>query len=502
MKLLIIKRPISPGLLAGYVLAGILFAFFSIWVTSLPTKHYAAVMGIVILSFPLLFFFLLVADNTRERLVCFSVFTLGIGIPFNLDYNFFYRDYVGVTSFDISVTLLSAMMILLLLMREARLNIDKPDGFRFQNHLVTTNAILLYILACFLSLNNAEYYTLSFLELGRMLELLFLYFIVSNLKKQKYLNILALSLALGMALEGIIAVYQWKTGHTLGLYIFGEKKVELQDIGFIANRASGTIGNPNILGYYFEILIPFVFALFIAEKKVFFKLFYMLSLLLGCAGIYATLSRGAWMTLPISSAMIFLIMFKDRLLRISTAIWAWVLIMLAAIILVAAFPTIQKRFTHYDYGSANTRGPLNEAAFSVVKQFPVFGVGINNLAKVFKKYDQTGYSAMFVGKDHVVHNMYFHIWTETGTVGLLAFLSIFISVLWTAFLIMFKVSRFERAMIAGFAIGIVAQLLHASVDPGFKIMMNVSMLVYTAIGVIAAIHLKYKNEQTATKTAS
>jgi O-antigen ligase len=277
--------------------------------------------------------------------------------------------------------------------------------------------------------------------------------------------------------------------------VLGEKSVELQDIGFVANRASGTIGNPNILGYYFEILIPFVFALFVVEKRKFFKMIYLFSLLWGYAGIYATLSRGAWMTVPFSTALVFIIMFKDRLLRISTAIWAWSMLIMAFTVLVVAFPTIQKRFTHYDYGSAKTRRPLNEAAFSVVKQFPVFGVGINNLAKVFKKYDQTGYSAMFIGKDHVVHNMYFHIWTETGTVGLLAFISIFAVTLWSAFRIMFKVSRWHRAFLGGLSAGIIAQMIHAMVDPGFKIMMNVSMLVYTAIGVIAAINIMYRYQQ-------
>lgn len=495
MSLILNNREIHKGWIWLYIVAGIFFAFLSIWASTLQLKYYAALVGGTAVFFPLLFVFLLVADNTRQRLICFFVFTLALGIPFNLDYNFFYRDYVGVTSLDISVTLVSAAAILLLLMHEARIDQYKHNGFKFRTFKPITTAIIFYILCCFLSLNNSEYYDLSFLELGRMISLLFLFWTVSNLQSRKYLNVLAITLSVGMALEGCIAVYQWKTGNSLGLQMFGEKAVELQDIGFVANRATGTIGNPNILGYYFEILIPFVFAMFIAEKKVFLKLWYLVSLLCGCVGIYATLSRGAWMTVPLSGVMVFFIMFKDRMLRISTAIWAWVIVMLAAVVLITAFPTIQKRFTHYDYGSAKTRGPLNEAAFSVVKQFPVFGVGINNLAKVFKKYDQTGYSAMFVGKNHVVHNMYFHIWTETGTVGLIAFISIFIAALWSAFRILFKVSRWERAILGGLATGIIAQLIHASVDPGFKIMMNVSMLVYTAIGVIAAVNLKYQQER-------
>lgn len=482
------------GRLLLYILSGILLAGIAVWATFLPSKYYAAIMGATAISFPLLFTFLLVASNTRHRILCFLIFTFGMGIPFNLDYNFFYRDYVGVTSLDISLSIISVTMIFTLLMYEQKSSQGQSHTFQFQNLKTISNAILFYIMCGLLSLKNSSYYDLVFLEFGRMVSLFFVFYVVMNLQRRKYLNMLAITLSLGMALEGIIAVYQWKTGNTLGLQVFGEKAIELQDIGFVANRASGTIGNPNILGYYFEILIPFVFALFIAERRILLKLWYCVALGIGCAGIYATLSRGAWMTLPLSCTFVFFIMFKDRMMRISTAIWAWILLMLASILLILAFPTIYKRFTHYDYGSAETRGPLNEAAFSVVKQFPVFGVGLNNLAKVFKKYDQTGYSAMFVGKDHVVHNMYFHIWTEVGTLGLLAFLSIFLSTLWTGFTVVFKVPRWDRAIIGGLMAGIMAQLLHASVDPGFKIMMNVSMLVYSAIGMIAAVKIIYMKE--------
>ncbi len=110
------------------------------------------------------------------------------------------------------------------------------------------------------------------------------------------------------------------------------------------------------------------------------------------------------MTLPLSITLVFLVMFRGRFLRISTFIWVWCASLVFCCILAVSFDVVYDRFTHDDYGSAKTRGPLNEAAFSVIRQFPVFGVGLNNMAMVFKKYDKTGYSRMFVGKNHVVHN--------------------------------------------------------------------------------------------------
>ncbi len=45
----------------------------------------------------------------------------------------------------------------------------------------------------------------------------------------------------------------------IGLQAFGEKEVILQDIGMVVKRATGTIGDPNIFGYFFEMLIPLSF---------------------------------------------------------------------------------------------------------------------------------------------------------------------------------------------------------------------------------------------------
>ncbi|MDP3564344.1 MAG: O-antigen ligase family protein, partial [Methanoregula sp.] len=255
--------------------------------------------------------------------------------------------------------------------------------------------------------------------------------------------------------------------------------------------------DPNIFGYFFEMIIPLTFAMFIAERRILIKCWYFFSACLGCAGIYTTLSRGAWMTLPLTGGLVFLVMFRDRFLRLSTFIWVWFAALAISLILVVSFPVVYNRFTHDDYGSADTRGPLNEAAFSVIKQFPLFGVGLNNMAMVFKKYDTTGYSRMFVGKNHVVHNMYLQIWTEVGTVGIIAFLYLLIIVIYTGYYHLFRVHYWDRGILAGVTAGIIAQSIHALVDPGFKTMMNVSMLFYTYIGLIGAISIIYRNEKAA-----
>ena len=476
-----------------YILSGVFLGAFALKISALPGKYYLGIVGATFVMAPATYIYLIISPHTKTRLLALFVAMFTFGIAFNLDYNFFYRDYVGVTSVDLSVSLLSLMVVFGFLVYDARLSYE--GTYHFHVNAKIFYALMMYIGAGTLSIISAEHLDLSFLELARLVSLLFLMFVVMNLQDRKYIDILLLSLSVCVVLEAGIGLYQFKTGHTLGLHVFGEKEVILQDIGFVARRATGTIGDPNIFGYFFEMLIPLMFAMFIVERRLWIKSWYAFASCMGCVGIYTTLSRGAWMTLPISVILVFLILFRGRFLRLSTIIWIWCAAFVFSAILFASFPVVYKRFTHDDYGSADTRGPLNEAAFSVIRQFPVFGVGLNNMAIVFKKYDTTGYSRMFVGKNHVVHNLYLQIWTEVGTVGLAAFLWMLIVSLYTAFRHFYKVHYWDRGVLAGLATGILAQTIHGMVDPGFKIMMNMSMLFYTYIGLIGAISILYRTEK-------
>jgi hypothetical protein len=464
-------------------------------VTDLPTKYFLGILGAILFLAPAAYLYLIISTQTKTRLICLFVATFTLGIAFNLDYNFFYRDYVGVTSVDVSVSLLSLLVLFGFFAYAAKLSYEGNYQFHINGKIFF--AFLLYIAAGFLSIVAADYLDLSLLEIVRLLSLLFLVFVIMNFQDRKYIDVLLLCLSIDLVLESCLGFYQFKTGKMLGLQVFGEKQVLLQDIGFVAKRSTGTIGDPNIFGYFFEMLIPLMFAMFIAERRFLIKCWYFFAAGIGCAGIYTTLSRGAWMTIPISFTLVFLIMFRGRFLRLSTFIWVWCAALVFSAILVVSFPVVYDRFTHDDYGSADTRKPLNEAAFSVIRQFPVFGVGLNNMASVFKKYDTTGYSRMFVGKNHVVHNMYLQIWSEVGTLGIAAFLLMLATVLSTAFHHLYRVHYWDRGILAGGAAGIMAQGMHAMVDPGFKTMMNMSMLFYTFIGLIGAVSIIYRNEKAA-----
>ena len=138
------------------------------------------------------------------------------------------------------------------------------------------------------------------------------------------------------------------------------------------------------------------------------------------------------------------------------------------------------------------RWPLVRAAFSVVKQFPVFGVGLNNLGNAFPRYDTTHYSRVFGPVNHVVHNLYMLVWAEVGTVGLLAFLWSFIGPFWIALRAYRSADPFIKGIAVGGSAGLVAHLIHGLFDPGFKLSLPISSLIACQIGMIGAAYLMTK----------
>ena len=235
---------------------------------------------------------------------------MGLGIPFNLDINLFYRVYVGVTSVDIGMSLICAIILYGIFFYQ---HIREGEGPLFRSNKLLFWAPLLIWGAGFLSFYNASSPELVVLELVRLSMLFLIFFIIMNLRSRDQITTFAVSLAIGVIMEGVIAYYQFKTGRPLGLAVVGEK---LAPAGFgYLTRAGGTIGHPNIMAYYFEMLIPFTLAMFMAEERASLKALYLVATATGLLGIYTTMSRGSWITIPVSLPLVFIVMYSRKLVQ-------------------------------------------------------------------------------------------------------------------------------------------------------------------------------------------
>jgi len=480
------------------VLLGVAGSLLAAQVAALEVKYVIALVG------ALAALAVFAATRTSARLQVLLVVCLALTIPVNLDVNFLFRPHIGgAPSISVSASMLCALALLSVWLYRYRTGEVRPLMVREPTIMWAT---LLFMGIGVLSLWNAPHRDLVLLEEVRLTTLFITMMVVMNLRSRQLLRTFVLFLTVSTFTQGVLATTQFITHSSLGLDIFGAAQLVKLDIGMAVSRATGTIGHPNVLGYYLETALPLGFALFLVERRPLLQAWYLLAFVGTLAGLVATLSRGAWLSVPVSCGFTFWILYRKRLFRLSSGVALSVAGMIAMVFLYFAYPTIEKRFLHDDYSSASMRMPLNRAALSIIEQYPVLGVGLNNFAEVFHTYDRTGYSRIFTKRTataysvsskpykHVVHNLILWVWGEVGTVGLLAFLWMFGSVFRVAWRAYRSADDWSRAVLVACVAGMLGHLVHGQVDPGFRISPAVSMLLYAMFGLVAAISLHQRLE--------
>lgn len=478
-------------MLVGLIVAllGLAAMQIAVQISVLERRYVAAFFG----GIAVLFFCLMLREHRRLFYFFLALFVLGI--PFNLDLKLFYRDYHlgGAMGIDLSLSFISACVLYGILLYE---RYQAPDTCRLQYNKILVWTQIVFMVAGVITLVNAPDAVLVFYEMVKLTVLFFFSLLMMNLRDEKQLRTVLFFLSLGVLIQALLAFYQYKTGRSLGLKVFGEQPLVAQYLGFTASRATGTIGHPNILAYYFEILLPLLFSLFLVEERKLAQLWYLVVLLLGLGGMLVTLSRAGWMTIPLSFFVVFVMLVKDRWYQWRTIFQVFLGVMCLSAFFYYFFPIIEKRYLYEDYGSAATRIPLNRAAMSIIAQFPVFGVGLNNLAEVFRRYDTTGAATMITGSaPHVVHNLYLSVWTDMGTVGFAAFMLFLLGIFVVGWRLLSRVSRWKQGVLIGIMAGLLAHLSHGLVDPGFKSTLNISYLIYVLIGIIGGIGIIDQRER-------
>ncbi|MEM5777167.1 MAG: hypothetical protein QXJ06_01835, partial [Candidatus Aenigmatarchaeota archaeon] len=110
---------------------------------------------------------------------------------------------------------------------------------------------------------------------------------------------------------------------------------------------------------------------------------------------------------------------------------------------------------------------------------------------VFRTYDTTGGSELFKAQG-LVHNLFLGVWTETGIIGITTFILIFLTTFFIALKLLHKVPFWYSGILIGVFAGLLAHFIHGMFDPGFRVLMSTSMLVYSLIGLVGAVSVFYR----------
>ncbi len=270
----------------------------------------------------------------------------------------------------------------------------------------------------------------------------------------------------------------------------------------IENRARGTMGHPNILAPYLLIFVPAAFGAVLFARNRLVALGALAVTVLGSAAVFASKSRAPTALLAFALVVVALIALRRRVLSPRVALGgAIVLAGVLAVVMTPILTAVTERIGGDFAASVKFRADYNDAALAIWSDYPVLGIGPNNMNVELKRHaplmamlvrDADKYRDLGNTRAPTVHNIYFLMLAETGLLGFASFLFLLIMMLVTAVRAANMTDGTIRGLCFGVSAGLGAAYLQQSVDfsmwydSAWYSLAVLSALVNTAPAVAAA----------------
>lgn len=274
--------------------------------------------------------------------------------------------------------------------------------------------ILLLAIVC--SLKNAVHSNLVLQFLFWQSLLVLLYLVIAHIKTEKEMNLIFKGIVLSSLISGIYGAMQ-HFGHD-----FIPWSIQW------GTRPGSTFGNPNFAAGWWVMVLPLFASKFMTEKNN-NRWFYLALTFFTAFNLYWGRTRGAWIASAISFfvGITFWFILKRKISTILSSIFVSIFCILIGFLFISQTfnlknPSIIERKFKW------------ATAWKMIEDYPAFGVGAGNLKVNFALYQAAvretppfkNELAFRATSESNVHNEYFQIWAETGTVGLISFLLIFV----------------------------------------------------------------------------
>ncbi|EKD65274.1 MAG: O-Antigen Polymerase family [uncultured bacterium] len=313
--------------------------------------------------------------------------------------------------------------------------------------MVFSALVVFLILGILFSKNQAA----GWYGLLKLVELIFLGFYTAiNIKKIK-INIVLILLSVGLIFESFLATVQYLQQSSVDgiFYFFGERTFNGQTPG-IANasiggelflRPYGTFPHPNVLAGYLIVVMTMIISKFNPSTKLrtgeqkskLIKILFLGSLTFGTIALFLTMSRiaivlwmlivGLWFIQFSVFNLKFKMKYKNLINKNSMKISNFKLKILTLVLVASVLflSPLHSRFTDLKLTdeSVTIRQELIKSSVFMIKENPIFGVGINNYLDQLPYYQRIN---NYFTDLQPVHNIYFLVAAQTGIVGLAFFI--------------------------------------------------------------------------------
>lgn len=287
-------------------------------------------------------------------------------------------------------------------------------------------AVIIFLLCLLPSIISADSFLPALYKFLKILELslfgLWTYQHKSIISKTTVIKVISFS----VIFQSLLAIGQWlRQGSLFGYWFFGEQpynpatpgidKIIWFD-GSLKIPPLGTFPHPNVLAGFLVISLTLI--LYQLFKGPFLRSKagpYWIAFIFGLITLFLTFSLSAWLAC-------LLITVPSLLLSIYPKIKA--LMISAGLILIVLSLSLQFSFLAPE-SSFSRRSQLNKISWQMFLDHPLTGVGLNNFTVSMEKYGYVSAATRFL---QPVHNLYLLILSETGLLGLAAFIYLLFSI--------------------------------------------------------------------------
>ena len=229
--------------------------------------------------------------------------------------------------------------------------------------------------------------------------------------------------------------------------------------------------HPNDFAAYIILVLPLTIGVFLKKQRLLMRLLWGAIISLGFWCLLRTSSRGAWLGF-VCGAAVFLFYYKRKLFWIVP-----VLVILFAALSPDGFNRFSKVFNTQE-GTGWERVQLWKGTWSMIKEHPWLGFGINTYSQVFPNFKPVEYPDL-----KYAHNCYLQMWSEIGIAGLTAFLFFVGSVIFPILKGLGKKIRVDGygLVLLGAMAGYISFLVHSAFDTNLY-----SLVLYTHFWIFSA----------------
>jgi O-antigen ligase len=343
----------------------------------------------------------------------FAVFGLIFCVPFALSHHFVYRPNLGAAD-GLAVYLVDFWIVWLLV--DAMIQSQKGTKKPLRNFAGFMVPVILLLIADLISFTKSGDLQLSGYGLIEHFREALVFVVLASALRQGKRQLDAAWLATIWAVFAIggICVAEMLLQRHLGIHAYETGEYDNQVF-----RSAG-LTTPTLAAGYLAALIPMVAIEFFFPKSKSRRRLAGLSMVIGTAGLWCTLSRAAVGILAFGVIPLFVLLRRQRVIRRGHIILGLLLIGLLA---AGLSDKISARADEGRVTTLDGRTGLMGTALNMASDSPLIGQGLNNYE--FKMYG-------FIPSDerqsfeYLVHNKYLMTVAETGPLGLFALVAMLV----------------------------------------------------------------------------